>query len=124
MNPYASESFNRMPVKTKKKESEPEAEDGKMDHPLFEGKKIDMSKNELKSFTKAMEQDDFRGLLSDYIKEISDPNNQAEYETYLKQLEEQGDLPPGTKLIKPTAAFCIKTTSKKLISDINKVYFD
>jgi hypothetical protein len=27
-----------------------------------------------------MEHDEFRGLLNDYIKEISDPGNQAEYE--------------------------------------------
>ncbi len=33
-------------------------------------------------------------------------------------------MPVGTKLIKPIAAFCIKTTSKKLVSDINKQYFD
>lgn len=30
----------------------------------------------------------------------------------------------GTKLIKPIAVFCIKTTSKKMMSDINKTFFD
>lgn len=85
---------------------------------------MDMSKNELKAITKAMERDEFKNILSDYVKEISDPKNQAEYETYLRQLEEQGDLPVGTKLIKPVPAFCIKTTAKKLVSDINKQYFD
>lgn len=83
-----------------------------------------MTKQELRNFTKAMEQPEFRSILNDYVKEISDPKNQAEYETYLRQLEEQGDLPVGTKLIKPIAAFCIKTSAKKLISDINKQYFD
>lgn len=85
---------------------------------------MDMSKNELKAFTQAMENDEFKNILGDYIKEISDPKNQAEYETYLRQLEEQGDLPVGTKLIKPTALFCIKTNAKKLVSDINKTFFD
>ena len=33
-------------------------------------------------------------------------------------------MPPNTKLVKPTALFCIKTMSKKMISDINKRYFD
>lgn len=71
-----------------------------------------------------MERQEFRDLLSEYVKEISDPNNQSEYETYLKQLESQGELPPGTELIKPTALFCIKTSAKKMISDINKQFFD
>lgn len=71
-----------------------------------------------------MEKEEFKSILSDYVKEISDPKNQAEYEQYLRQLEEAGDLPVGTKLIKPIAAFCIKTTAKKLVSDINKQYFD
>lgn len=83
-----------------------------------------MSKQELKNFTKAMEHQEFRDILNDYVKEISDPNNQKEYETYLRQLESSGELPVGTKLIKPRAAFCIKTSAKKLVSDINKQYFD
>lgn len=128
MNPYASESSNRFSVKSTPK-PQPEETKGPMgnaqiDHPLFEGKKMDMSHQELKAFTKAMEQEEFKTILNDYIKEISDPKNQAEYETYLRQLEEAGDLPVGTKLIKPAAAFCIKTTAKKLVSDINKQYFD
>ena len=123
MNPYASEDFNRISVKKEPKPQNPEGEE-QMDHPLFEGKKMDISKNELKAFTKAMEHDEFKNIMNDYVKEISDPKNQSEYETYLRQLEEAGDLPKGTKLIKPTAAFCIKTTSKKLVSDINKTFFD
>ena len=43
-----------------------------------------MSKNELRAFTKAMEQPEFKGMLADYVKEISDPNNKAEYELYLR----------------------------------------
>lgn len=79
-----------------------------------------MSKQELRAFTKAMEHEEFKTILNDYVKEISDPKNKAEYETYLRQLEEQGDLPVGTKLIQPIGCFCIKTMSKKMISDINK----
>lgn len=56
-----------------------------------------------------MEQPEFRSILNDYVKEISDPGNQKEYETYLRQLEESGELPVGTKLIKPRALFCLKT---------------
>jgi hypothetical protein len=46
-----------------------------IDHPLFEGKKIDMSRSELKNFTNAMGEPEFRSILNDYVKEISDPNN-------------------------------------------------
>lgn len=58
-NPYASDDFNRIKVKsekdyeTQKKEREKSAKT--IDHPLMEGKKIDMSQNELKNFTHAME---------------------------------------------------------------------
>jgi len=30
-----------------------------------------------------------------YVKEISDPNNRAEYDQYLEQLEAKGELPDG-----------------------------
>lgn len=84
MNPYASEDFNRMKVKSEPKpKPEPENEN-QIDHPFFEGKKLDMSKTELRAFTRAMEQPEFKGLLADYVKEISDPNNKEEYETYLR----------------------------------------
>jgi hypothetical protein len=51
VNPYASEDFNRIRVNPRVKT----AEDNSIPHPLMEGKKLDMSVNELKSFTKAME---------------------------------------------------------------------
>ena len=58
-NPYASEDFNRMKVKSEKtfeeQKAEREANKNQIDNPLLEGKKLDMSHNELKTFTKAME---------------------------------------------------------------------
>jgi len=79
MNPYASEDFNRIKVKgTPKPAPEqvgPDGQGAKIDHPLFEGKKMDMSQAELKNFTKAMEQEEFKSILNDYVKEISDPKN-------------------------------------------------
>ncbi|CDW74714.1 UNKNOWN [Stylonychia lemnae] len=124
MNPYASDDFSRMKVKSEPKPPKPEENPDMIDHPFFEGKKLEMSKKELKAFTMAMEQPEFKTLMADYVKEISDPNNKQEYETYLRQLEESGDLPVGTKLIEPTGLYCIKTTAKKLVSDTNKQYFD
>jgi len=77
MNPYASESANRFSVKSAPK---PDPATEGIDNPLMEGKKLDMSHQELKNFTKAMEQQEFRGLLHDYVNEISDPKNRPEYE--------------------------------------------
>ena len=42
MNPYASEDFNRIRVNPKT-----EQEQQQVDHPLFEGRKMDISKKEL-----------------------------------------------------------------------------
>ena len=127
-NPYAREDFNRIQTKSKKSYEEQKAEreeaKNRIDHPLMEGKKIDMSHNELKTFTKAMEQKEFKSMLSDYVDEISDPKHKPELNAYLRQMEEQGDLPPGTILIEPTAGFCLKTMCKKLVSERNKTFFD
>ena len=62
--------------------------------------------------------------MNSYVDEISDPKHKPEMQQYLRQMEEQGDLPPGTKLIQPTAGFCIKTTVKKLMSEVSKTFFD
>ena len=54
MNPYASEEYSRVRLNPKPKE-----EEGKIDHPLFEGKKMDITHGELKSFTNAMKTTEF-----------------------------------------------------------------
>jgi len=77
MNPYASEANNRFAVRTTPKPAETPSDGSaeQMDHPLFEGKKMDISKSELKAFTKAMEHEEFKDIMNDYVKEISDPKN-------------------------------------------------
>jgi len=92
MNPYASEDFNRIKLTPKPKTED----DGKIDHPLMEGKKMDITPGELKNFTKAMETKEFQGLMNEYVEEISDPKHRPEQDQYLKELEERGELPPGT----------------------------
>jgi len=56
-----------------------------------------------------MQKPEFTKLLNDYVEEISDPKNKAEYEAYLKQLEDGGELPPGRTLIRPDPHTCLKT---------------
>jgi len=63
MNPYASESSSRMAVKSKPKNPDEKG----VDHPLFDGKKMDVSEKELKNFTKALEKEEFRDILGDYV---------------------------------------------------------
>ena len=68
---------------------------------------------EVNTLLKVMKEPKFHELMGEYIDEISDPKNKLEYEQYLRQLESQKDLPPNTKLVCPTPAFCIKTISKR-----------
>jgi hypothetical protein len=87
-NPYAREDFNRIQTKSKKTHEEQNADreeaKNRIDHPLMEGKKIDMSVNELKTFTKAMEAKEFKSMLNDYVDEISDPKHKPELNAYLR----------------------------------------
>lgn len=76
---------------------------------------IELTQSEIEGLSKAMKKPEFISLLNEYVDEISDPKNKAEHEAYLKQLEQQGELPPGRKLLRPTGHSCLKTftTSKR-----------
>jgi len=65
----------------------------------MEGKKLDMTKQELGAFTKAMGNNEFKGMLNDYVNEISDPQHRPELDQYLDELVGRGELPPGAALI-------------------------
>ncbi|KEP65721.1 UNVERIFIED_CONTAM: hypothetical protein HHA_249290 [Hammondia hammondi] len=52
---------------------------------------------------------DFRGLLHNYVDEISDPKHKKEQEDYILQLEEQGDMPKGCVLLRPEIGCCVKS---------------
>ena len=120
VNPYASDDFNRIRINPRDRKNE----DQRVDHPLVEGKKMDMNKDELRTFAKAMEANEFKSMLNDYVDEISDPKHRPELDQYLNELTERGELPPGCMLIQPIAGFCIKSSAKKMVSDINKTFFD
>ena len=95
-----------------------------MDHPLVEGKKMDMSRQEMGTFTKAMKDPEFQNIMSEYVDEISDPKHREEQDKYLKEMQEKGEMPPGSELIQPHAGFCLKTTAKRMVSDRKKTFFD
>ncbi|XP_056151363.1 protein kintoun [Lampris incognitus] len=51
-------------------------------------KDLNMTADEVERFTKAFKDETFRGMLLDYAKEVSDPENKKKYEKEIKQLEE------------------------------------
>ena len=120
-NPYASESASRIKVRSDPKEIE---ENKKVDHPLIEGKKLDMNQQEMHNFTKAMKHDEFQSIMSEYVDEISNPKHREEHDQYLHEMVERGEMPPGSQLIQPEIGFCIKTTAKRMVSDTKKTFFD
>ena len=63
-------------------------------------------------------------MMADYVDEISDPKHRPELDQYLHELKERGELPPGTELIEPMAGFCLKSSARKMVSDIQKKFFD
>lgn len=121
VNPYASEDFNRIRVNPRDRANE---ESKGIENPLIPGQKLDMTYKELNTFTKAMKDDEFKKLMSNYVDEISDPKHRPELDQYLDELVERGELPPGAALIQPLAGFCIKTSAKRLTNDKQKKFFE
>lgn len=87
-----------------------------------------LTKEEIDRLSHLIENDDqFRSLLSDYVKEISDPKNRDEQEAYLNQLEQQNEIPKGKQLLKPAAGFVLKfkyttkTSSRDKTSNYNEL---
>lgn len=78
------------------------------DMPNLDDNKI--TRDELRSILKAMDQDGFDKIMEDYIKEISDPNNITETNQYLRECMERKDLPANVKLVQPNAGFVIKSS--------------
>jgi dynein assembly factor 2 len=54
---------------------------------------VQMTREEFKKLKKSMKDEKFHELLGDYMKEISDPKNVAEYDQYLEQMKGDGELP-------------------------------
>jgi len=69
-----------------------------------------ITRDELRTVLKAMDQEGFDKLMEDYVKEISDPNNITETNQYLRECMERKDLPANIKLVQPTEGFVIKSS--------------
>ncbi|CAD7922159.1 unnamed protein product [Amoebophrya sp. A25] len=69
----------------------------------------DLTTDDVSRINKAMKTEQFGSLMQDYLQEISDPNNRAEYDQYMEQLESKGELPEGTELLRCEPGFCVRT---------------
>ncbi len=68
-----------------------------------------ITRKEARDLLTALDKPEFGGLMDDYLKEISDPNNVKETNQFLKESEEKKDLPANVRLAKPTPGFCIRS---------------
>lgn len=73
---------------------------------------IQLTLNEVKSLEQAFQDKSFRKLLAEYASEIADPKYRDEQEAYIKQLEQQNELPEGKSLIRPKGGFVVKCHRK------------
>ena len=49
----------------------------------------------------AFKEPEFRRMFQDYMSEISNPDQRAEYEQYLEQMERDGEAPKDVELLRP-----------------------
>jgi hypothetical protein len=68
-----------------------------------------ITRKEARDLLTALDKPEFGGLMDDYLKEISDPNNIKETNQFLKESQEKKDLPANVRLAKPTPGFCIRS---------------
>jgi dynein assembly factor 2 len=78
-----------------------------------ESPEMKLTAEEAKQVEKAFEDASFRKLLAEYVSELSDPSHREEHEAYIKQLEDQNELPFGKALIRPKAGFVVKCMQTK-----------
>ncbi len=77
-----------------------------------------MTEEEAKRIEDCMDKPEFLDLLKEYVNDISDPKNMEEYDQYIRQLEEEGEIPADEEIIRPEKGFVIKTTALDLKSKI------
>jgi dynein assembly factor 2 len=75
--------------------------------------KVNLTKEEFHRIEKAFEDKEFRNLMADYVSEISDPKHRAEQDEYIRQLEEQNDIPQGKGILRPEPGFVMKLKFSK-----------
>ena len=72
-----------------------------------------ISADEAEQLQRAFGERDFRELLKEYVKELSNPASRREQEDYLTQLESQNETPRGKMLVRPAKGFVLKCMHRK-----------
>merc|ERR1719201_1473642 len=73
------------------------------------GRDKPMTQEEVSMIGKAKKKK-FRGLMQEYVDEVSDPANREEYDKYLSELEAKREIPKGMELLRPEVGMCVQTT--------------
>ncbi|XP_046397579.1 protein kintoun isoform X2 [Ischnura elegans] len=68
---------------------------------------LDLSREELNRIGEALKKEEFRDLLMQYVREISDPNNKKKYEEEITQLENERGV--DIKFVHPEPQYVLKT---------------
>ena len=69
---------------------------------------LNLSKDELDRFSKALKDEEFRKLFVEYAEEISDPVNKARYEAEIAEMENERGM--DIKFVHPQPGYVVKTT--------------
>uniref|UniRef100_A0A1B0GK77 Protein kintoun n=1 Tax=Lutzomyia longipalpis TaxID=7200 RepID=A0A1B0GK77_LUTLO len=69
---------------------------------------LDLSTDEIKSLTDALQKEEFRKLLVEYCQELNDPENKKKFEEELTQLEAERGI--DVTFINPEPGYVVKTT--------------
>ncbi|CAD7970826.1 unnamed protein product [Amoebophrya sp. A120] len=84
----------------------------------------DLTTDDVSRINKAMKTEQFGNLMQDYLDEISDPKNRDEYDQYMEQLEEKGEMPDGMELLRCEPGFCVKTEVQFKNGQTQKCYIN
>uniref|UniRef100_A0A1B6I7X1 Protein kintoun n=1 Tax=Homalodisca liturata TaxID=320908 RepID=A0A1B6I7X1_9HEMI len=69
---------------------------------------LNLSRDEVKNLGEALQKEEFRNLLLEYVKEINDPENRKQYEKEITQLENERGV--DIKFVHPSSGYVIKTS--------------
>lgn len=69
---------------------------------------LDLTTDEIKSLTDALQKEEFRKLLVEYCEELNDPENRKKFEEELTQLEAERGI--DVTFINPEPGYVVKTT--------------
>ncbi len=76
-----------------------------------------LTQTEVKSIEKALKNPEFHKYWDEYLDELTDPAGRKEREEYMLEQEKHNDLPPNTHLVRPEALMCLKTYTRRLLSN-------